>query len=48
MESDIDVDEVREKALHLVAEVAVTDDNNVPVLLLGLKGILIVKNRPIK
>ncbi|KXJ18595.1 hypothetical protein AC249_AIPGENE8964 [Exaiptasia diaphana] len=43
MDSDTDLDEVplmREKALHLAAEVAETDDNNVPVLLLGLKDIL--------
>lgn len=45
MDSDADLDEVgliREKALHLAAEVAETDDNNVPVLLLGLKGIVCV------
>lgn len=34
----MDVDEVRQRALHLAAEVAETDDSNVPVLLLQLKG----------
>lgn len=36
----MDVDEVRQRALHLAAEVAETDDSNVPVLLLQLKDIL--------
>ena len=34
----MEVDEVRQRALHLAAEVAETDDSNVPVLLLQLKG----------
>ena len=33
-----DTEGLRERALHLAAEVAETDDNNVPVLLLRLKG----------
>ncbi|EDO49031.1 predicted protein, partial [Nematostella vectensis] len=32
--------EVRQRALHLAAEVAETEDSNVPVLLLGLRDIL--------
>lgn len=38
MESNTDASEIKERALHLAAEVAETNDNNVPVLLLGLKG----------
>ena len=37
-----DTQEVRQKILHLAAEVAETDDNNVPVLLLQLRGITII------
>ena len=41
MESDEQTQKARERALHLTAEVAETDDSNVPVLLLQLKGILL-------
>lgn len=38
MESDEQTEQARQRALHLAAEVAETDDSNVPVLLLQLKG----------
>ncbi|KAJ7369736.1 IQ calmodulin-binding motif-containing protein [Desmophyllum pertusum] len=40
MENDDKTEQARERALHLAAEVAETDDRNVPVLLLQLKDIL--------
>lgn len=40
MEIDEQTQQTRERALHLAAEVAETDDSNVPVLLLQLKDIL--------
>ena len=40
MESDEQTEQARQRALHLAAEVAETDDSNVPVLLLQLKGAL--------
>lgn len=40
MESDERTQQIIERALHLAAEVAETDDSNVPVLLLQLKGTL--------
>ena len=40
MDVDEHTEQVRQRALHLAAEVAETDDSNVPVLLLQLKGIL--------
>lgn len=40
MESDERTQQIIERALHLAAEVAETDDSNVPVLLLQLKDIL--------
>lgn len=39
MDVDEHTEQVRQRALHLAAEVAETDDSNVPVLLLQLKGI---------
>jgi hypothetical protein len=42
MESETDTEEIKQRALHLAAEVAETDDSNMPVLLLGLKGIKMV------
>jgi len=45
----MDIDEqtelARQRALHLAAEVAETDDSNVPVLLLQLKGTLLLIDR---
>ena len=38
MANDEYTEQARQRALHLVAEVAETDDSNVPVLLLQLKG----------
>ena len=38
MDVDEHTEQVRQRALHLAAEVAETDDSNVPVLLLQLKG----------
>lgn len=38
MESNEQTEQARQRALHLAAEVAETDDSNVPVLLLQLKG----------
>ena len=35
----MDVEQARVKILHLAAEVAETDDNNVPILLKQLQGI---------
>lgn len=40
METDEQTEQIRQRALHLAAEVAETDDSNVPVLLLQLKDIL--------
>ena len=40
MESDEQTEQARQRALHLADEVAETDDSNVPVLLLQLKGTL--------
>lgn len=37
-DTDSETEELRERALHLAAEVAEMDDCNVPVLLLRLKG----------
>lgn len=45
MENDDKTEQARERALHLAAEVAETDDRNVPVLLLQLKGNLSLKGR---
>ena len=41
MESNDQTEQARQRALHLAAEVAETDDSNVPVLLLQLKGTLV-------
>lgn len=41
MESNEQTEQARQRALHLAAEVAETDDSNVPVLLLQLKGTLV-------
>lgn len=38
MANDEQTEEARQRALHLAAEVAETDDSNVTVLLLQLKG----------
>ena len=38
MEIEEETQHFRERALHLAAEVAETDDSNVPLLLLRLKG----------
>ena len=38
MEVDDQTEQLRQRALHLAAEVAETGDSNVPVLLLQLKG----------
>lgn len=35
-----ETEQARQRALHLAAEVAETDDSNVPILLLQLKGTL--------
>lgn len=40
-EGDEEIHKVRQQILHLAAEVAETDDGNVPVLLLQLKGAII-------
>ena len=44
MDADEHTEQVRQRALHLAAEVAETDDSNVPVLLLQLKGNLLIIN----
>ena len=38
MEGGSHTEQLRQRALHLAAEVAETNDDNVPVLLLQLKG----------
>ena len=38
MDVDEQTEQARQRALHLAAEVAETDNSNVPVLLLQLKG----------
>lgn len=38
MDGDEETEQARQRAFHLAAEVAETDDGNVPVLLLQLKG----------
>ena len=38
VDGDEETEQARQRALHLAAEVAETDDGNVPVLLLQLKG----------
>jgi len=40
VDGDEETEQARQRALHLAAEVAETDDSNVPVLLLQLKGTL--------
>ena len=45
MDVDEHTEQVRQRALHLAAEVAETDDSNVTVLLLQLKGIFVLVHR---
>ena len=45
MDVDEHTEQVRQCALHLAAEVAETDDSNVTVLLLQLKGIFVLVHR---
>ena len=42
VDGDEETEQARQRALHLAAEVAETDDSNVPVLLLQLKGTFVV------
>lgn len=48
VDGDEETEQARQRALHLAAEVAETDDSNVPVLLLQLKGTLTFFTRRIQ